>query len=508
MLKMSLKGKVYLVGAGPGDAGLITLKGMESLRRAEVIVYDYLANPSLLQEADPEAKRIYVGKTGRRHTLEQGEINALLAREAGKGKVVVRLKGGDPFVFGRGSEEALYLRAKGIPFEVVPGITSGIAGPAYAGIPVTHRGLSSSVTFITGHEDPSKEESALDWEALARLGTLVFYMGVGNLPKIVEKLTFCGRPESTPVAVIQWGTTPSQRTVSGTLGDIAKKVKEAGITAPAVTVVGEVAKLRKDLKWFEDRPLFGKRILVTRSRTQASELVRLLEERGAAAIEFPTIEIVPPGSWKQIDGAIKDLFRYDWVIFTSVNGVSLFLHRLMASGKDARSLGPVRIAAIGPATANRLKAFSLQPDLVPSEYRAEAVVEAFQRVGVKGRRILLARAEIARDVIPVALRKLGARVDVLTVYRTVRARGKQNELLSLLKGGKVDAVTFTSSSTVENFVGILGRKNVPLLKGVELASIGPITTETARRLGLKIGIQAMEYTIPGLVKALEEWGGK
>jgi uroporphyrinogen III methyltransferase/synthase len=498
------KGKVYLVGAGPGDAGLITWKGFECLCMADVVVYDYLANPVLLNRGNPKAKRIYVGKTGRRHTLEQDEINALLAREAGKGKVVVRLKGGDPFVFGRGSEEALYLRERGIPFEVVPGVTAGIAAPAYAGIPVTHRGMASSVTFITGHEDPTKEESALDWEALARLGTLVFYMGVGNLGRIVEKLTSCGRPKSTPAAVIQWGTTPEQRTVAGTLGDIAEKVKKAGITAPAITIVGEVVRLRRDLRWFEDRPLFGRRILVTRSRTQASDLVRLLEEKGASVAEFPTIEIVPPKSFKRMDEAIRNLAKYQWVIFTSVNGVSLFLERLMASGKDIRALGQAKIAAIGPATASRLKAFSLQPNLLPSEYRAEAVVEAFRKVRIKGQNILLARAEVARDIIPGALSKLGAKVDVLPVYRTVRSEGKRTELLSLLKEGKVDAVTFTSSSTVENFVGILGKKNVPLLKGVALASIGPITTETARRLGLKISIEAKEYTIPGLVKALEE----
>lgn len=505
---MNSKGKVYLVGAGPGDAGLITVKGMECLKKAEVVVYDHLINPGLIREVDPAAQRIYVGKSGRRHTLEQDEINALLAREAGKGKVVVRLKGGDPFVFGRGSEEALYLKERGIPFEVVPGITSGIAAPAFAGIPVTHRGLASSVTFITGHEDPTKEESALDWESLAKLETLVFYMGVGNLPKIVERLTSYGRPKSTPAAVIQWGTTPEQRTVAGTLGDISERVRKAGITAPAITIVGEVASLRKDLRWFEDRPLFGRRILVTRSRTQASELVRLLEELGASVAEFPTIEIVPPKSYKRIDEAVRNIGSYDWVIFTSVNGVSFFMDRLFALEEDVRKFGKVKIAAIGPATALRLRGYMLGSDLVPKEYRAEAVVEEFKKAGVKGKRVLLARAMVARDVIPVALRKLGAKVDVLTVYRTARAKGKQKELLSLIKDGKVDAVTFTSSSTVENFVGILGRKNTPLLKGVTLASIGPITTETAKRLGLKIGIEAREYTMPGLVRVLEEWSRK
>ncbi|MBX6423319.1 uroporphyrinogen-III C-methyltransferase [Thermosulfurimonas sp. F29] len=497
------KGKVYLVGAGPGDPGLITLKGIKALERAEVVIYDYLANPRLLSHVPEEAERIYVGKKGGHHTLSQEGINRLLVEKALSGRTVVRLKGGDPFIFGRGGEEIEALLEHGIPFEVIPGVTSAFAVPAYAGIPVTHRDYTSTLALVTGHEAEGKEDSAIDWTALSRIGTLIFLMGMKNLPRICENLRKNGRSPETPVVVIQWGTTPRQRVAEGTLEDIVERVKEAGLSAPAIILVGEVARLRKRFRWFEARPLFGKRIVVTRTREQASKLVESLEALGAECLEIPTIRIVPPESFEPLDAALREIESFDWVIFTSQNAVRYFRERLYAAGKDARSLSRARIAVIGTATARALEDVGLKADLIPEEFRAEGLVAAFERVDLKGRRILLPRAEVAREILPERLREMGATVEVVPAYRTVLPEESRRALISALEEG-VDMVTFTSSSTARNFFRLIeGRER--LLENVVLASIGPITSQTLRDLGYPPAVEAREYTIAGLVRAILEY---
>ncbi len=507
-------GTVYLIGAGPGDPGLLTLRGAECLARADVVVYDYLANPVLLRHARPEAERLYVGKQGGGPRTEQQAINALIIERAKAGKSVARLKGGDPFVFGRGGEEAEELAAAGIPFEVVPGVTSAIAAPAYAGIPLTHRDHASSVVFVTGHEDPGKERSRIDWAALATgIDTLVFFMATRTLPEVVGRLLEHGRPPETPVAVVRWGTTPEQETVVGTLADIVEQVRERGIRPPALTVVGEVVRLRERLNWFEDKPLFGRRVVVTRAREQASEFAGALRELGAQAVEFPAIEIRPPESWDEVDAAVDRLAGYDWMVFTSVNGVRFFVERLRAAGRDIRALGPARICAIGPATAAAIEALGLRVDVVPSEYRAEAVVEALDAAagpgGLRGRRVLIPRAAAARDVLPRELSARGALVDVVAAYRTTIPAEAAADVRQLLAEGKIDAVTFTSSSTVRNFVEMLGREAAPaLLARPTVAAIGPVTAETAARHGLRVDLVPESYTIAALTRALVDRLGR
>ena len=497
------KGKVYLVGAGPGDPGLITVKAVKVLKKAEVVIYDYLANPRLLSYAPHEAERIYVGKKGGSHTLSQEGINRLLVEKALEGKIVVRLKGGDPFVFGRGGEEVEALLREGIPFEVVPGITSAFAVPAYAGIPVTHREYTSTLALITGHEAEGKEDSAIDWEALSRLGTLIFLMGMKNLPRICENLIRNGRSPDTPVAVIQWGTTARQRVAEGTLSSIVERVKEVGLSAPAIILVGEVARLREKFRWFETKPLFGKRVIVTRTREQASQLVEALEEVGAEVIEIPTIRIVPPESFEALDKAILEMETFDWVVFTSQNAVKYFRERLWALGRDARVLSRTKIAVIGTATASSLAEVGLRADLIPDEFRAEGLVAAFERMDIAGRKILIPRAEEAREILPQKLREFGGEVLVVPAYRTVLPEESREALISALKEG-VDLITFTSSSTAKNLFKLL-EGHEALLEGVELASIGPITSETLRRLGHLPRIEAKEYTISGLVSAILEY---
>ncbi len=497
---------VYLIGAGPGDPGLITVKGLECVAAADVVVYDYLANPRFLSAARPDAELVYVGKKGFSQHVTQDEISALLVEKAleGGGKVVARLKGGDPFIFGRGGEEALALAEREIAFEVVPGVSSGYAAPAYAGIPVTHRGITTDLAFVTGHEDPTKETSEVRWDKLATaVGTICFFMGVKNLPEIAGRLIENGRDASTPVALVRWGTTPRQEVLTGTLADIAGKAEEAGFKAPAITVVGEVVKLREKLKWFEDKPLFGKTVVVTRSRTQASELTDRLAAAGAEVLEFPTIRITDPDSWEPLDEAVRNLDVYRWVVFTSVNGVEKFFERLREGGRDARALAHAKVAAIGPATAARCASSGVLPDYVPSEYRAEGVLEGFCERGVgEGVRVLIPRALEAREVLPDTLRERGAVVDVVTAYRTVLGSG-ESSVLERLAEGSVDVVTFTSSSTAKNFMKLAeGALGAAGLDGVLVASIGPITSETARRLGLTVGVEAAEYTIPGLVTAI------
>ncbi|MBI2875543.1 MAG: uroporphyrinogen-III C-methyltransferase [Candidatus Tectomicrobia bacterium] len=500
------KGKVYLVGAGPGDPRLVTLKGIECLREAEVVVYDHLASEELLSYAPAEAERIYAGKEGGLHTLSQGEINALILQRAQEGRVVVRLKGGDPFIFGRGGEEGEELAAAGITIEVVPGITSAIAVPAYAGIPVTHRDHTSTIAIITGHEDPTKESSRIQWDKISTgIGTLVFLMGVGNLPHIVEQLIQHGRSPQTPVAVIRWGTTAQQETVVGTLETIVDHVRERQLAPPAITVVGEVVQLRERLNWFERLPLFGRRVVVTRSREQASDLSRRLRRYGAEVLEVPSIQIVPPPSWEEMDRAIASLGHYHWVIFTSANGVRHFFARLLASGKDARALSGLQVCAIGPATAEELQRFGISPDRIPGEYRAEGILEALGGEALAGKRVLLPRAAEAREILPEELRKRGAQVDVVAAYYTVSPGGQPSRLVEMLEHQEVHLVTFTSSSTVRNFVELLPPDRLPaLLAGVQVACIGPITARTARELGLETQIMPQRYTIPDLVEAIVE----
>lgn len=499
------KGRVYLVGAGPGDPGLLTLKGKALLERAEVVIYDYLANEEFLTFAPPEAERIYVGKKGGDHTMRQGDINRLLVEKGGD-HVVVRLKGGDPFVFGRGGEEAQELVAAGIPFEVVPGVTAAIAVPAYAGIPLSHRDYAASMAFITGHEREDKTASKIAWDRLATgVGTLVFFMGVRNLPEICGMLMEHGRSGETPVAVIRWGTTPEQQTVIGTLRDIAARVAAANLKPPAITVVGEVVRLRGELNWFEARPLFGRRIVVTRAREQASEFKAILSELGAHCLEFPTIAIEPPPSWEPLDTAIAHLATYDWVIFTSVNGVRCFMARLRAAGLDGRGLHGLQLAAIGPKTAEALEQVGLRPDLVPGEYRAEAILDGLAGGNLRGKRFLLPRAMVARDVLPDTLRQWGAEIDVLPAYQTVLPRERTTEMLERLRANEIDCLTFTSSSTVGNFFSLFAAETIrPLLESVRIACIGPVTAQTAEGHGLKVDIMPSDYTIAGLVQAISE----
>ena len=497
--------KVYLVGSGPGDPGLITVKGAECIKKADVIIYDHLVSEELLKYAKKDAEIIYVGKQGSRHTLEQDEINDLIVEKTQQDRTVVRLKGGDPFVFGRGGEEAMCLAKKGITFEIVPGITAAIAAPAYAGIPVTHRDYTSTLGLITGHENPEKGGSALPWDKLSTaVGTLGVYMGIKNLPYVVEKLLENGRPKDTPVAVIRWGTTPQQKTVVGTLGDILEKAKD--IAPPAITIIGEVVKLREHLNWFETRPLYGRTVVVTRARDQASDFARELEELGARVIEFPTIKIAEPEDISPLDHAVRNLSKFHWVIFTSVNGVEAFFRRLSHLGMDARELKGVKICAIGPATADEVRKHCLNVDCQPSKYVAEEVLEELKRrEDLRGKRVLMPRADIARSFLPEELNKLGAEAVEVTAYRTVLAEAGDKKLLDRLMAGEVDVVTFTSSSTVRNFVQLIGKENLARLNGkVRFASIGPITTGTAKELGINISMEAKKYTIPGLVEVIEE----
>ncbi len=501
-------GRVYLIGAGPGDPGLFTLRGVACLREADVIVYDYLANPRLLSYAKPGAELIYVGKKGGdADAAPQAEIVRLLIDKALTGKVVARLKGGDPFIFGRGGEEGEELFQAGIPFEVVPGITSAIAVPAYAGIPLTHRDYASSVAILTGHEDPSKQTSVIAWEKVATgIGTLVFLMGCSNLPTIVGKLLEHGRSKETPAAVMHWGTKPEQETVDGTLETIVARTQARGLGPPAVLVVGDVVRLRDRLNWFERRPLFGKRILVTRTREQAGRFGELLEAQGAEVIEVPLIEIAPPTSWEPLDHAIKHLEIYRWVIFTSANGVDAFFRRLRELRQDARRLGSAQICAIGSATADALERYAVIADLVPAEFRAEGIVEALKPYDLTGAKILLPRAEVARDLLPKDLEQRGTTVDVVPVYRTVQSSIAGDILKPLLRDRKIDLVTFTSSSTVTNFVEALAQEDLKVLcEGVRVACIGPITQETAERYGLPIDVVPARYTIPSLVDAIVQY---
>jgi uroporphyrinogen III methyltransferase/synthase len=496
------RAKVYLIGAGPGDPKLLTIRGAEALARADVVVYDRLVHPSILRHARPDAEMIYVGKASSQHTMKQEDINRLLVEKAKEGKVVARLKGGDPFVFGRGGEEAKEMVSENIAFEEIPGITSAIAVPAYAGIPVTHRKMCSALGIITGHEDPNKTESSIHWDKISTgIDTLVFLMGVENLPNIVSRLTANGRPAETPVALIRWGTRAEQETLVGTLETIVSQVEETGFKSPAVTIVGEVVSLREQLRWFDNRPLFGKKIIVTRSREQASALTEKLEELGAEVIEFPVIKIVAIADFGL---RISDLVQkpWDWIVFTSANGVKTFVEQLFEHSLDVRALASAKLAAIGPATAAALENYGLRADFVPSEFVAEAVVDQFPE-DPAGKHILLARAKEARDVLPEKLKEMGANVTVAPIYETIVESTESDRVRELLDSGEIDAVTFTSSSTVNNFVRLLGETKLP--ETVTVACIGPITAETANQLTITPDIVADEYTIDGLVSALVDY---
>ncbi len=498
------KGYVYLVGAGPGDPKLITIKGSECIAKAEVLVYDRLASRRLLRLARPECEMIYVGKSPDRHTLRQEEINQLLVDKGLEGKIVTRLKGGDPFVFGRGGEEAEALLDAGIQFEVVPGITSAIAVPAYAGIPVTHRDLTTSFAVVTGHEDPTKNETTIHWDHLAQShGTLVFLMGMSNLPLIAEKLMANGKKPTTPVGIIQWGTRPEQRTLVGQLDTIAAEVKEQGFTNPSIIIVGEVVTLREKLQWFEKKPLFGQRIVVTRARHQASELSQAIEDLGGEAWEFPMIEIAPPTDNNYLIKVINNLKCFQWLVFTSVNGVEGFFAELKNQKRDVRDLVDIEIVAIGPATQVAIEQRGLRASYVPEEYRAEKIIEGLSGRITSGQRLVLARAEEARDVLPKFLKAMGVDVWDVPVYKTVIGSANREELKGLLRDKEIHSVTFTSSSTVRNFVSLIDG-DVSLLDNVSLYSIGQITSATAQELGLTIYKEAAQSTICGLVQTLLE----
>ena len=489
-----MPGTVYLVGAGPGDAGLMTRRAIELIAAADAILYDRLIPPGALDGASADAELRYVGKQPGGHSHTQEEINALLVELGQAGRTVVRLKGGDPFVFGRGGEEAQALAAAGVPFEVVPAVTAGIAAPAYAGIPVTHRDDASAVAFVTGHEDPEKPESALDWPALAAFpGTLVLYMGIKNLERIADSLVAAGRPASEPVAVVERGTLPGQRTVVGTLADIARRVSDAGIRPPAITLVGSVARLRGELEWLERRPLFGRSVVVTRARAQASGLAARLSDLGAQVVETPAIRIRPRTD-PDIAAAIGRLHEYALVCVTSPNGAGLLMDAVEQAGLDARAFAGVTVAAIGPGTSAELMRRGIRADVVPPRSVAESLVEALESVSVYRRRVLVARASEARDVLPDALRERGAQVDVLPLYDTV---AEPLTDVQLKASEAADYVTFTSSSTVRFYTEAGGRVN-----GARVVSIGPVTSTTARELGLPVDVEAERHDIDGLVDAL------
>ncbi len=530
-----MKGKVYLVGAGPGDIGLLTIKGLKCLKKADVVVYDFHLNAQVLNYINHDAEFIYAGKRGGHHTMTQDEINAVLVQKAKEGKRICRLKGGDPFVFGRGGEEAEALWKEGIEFEVVPGVSSAIAAPAYAGIPLTHRLFSSSFAVIPGYEDATKKESAIEWSKLATgVGTLVFLMGVKNVDLIAQKLIENGRSPDTPVAIVRWGTRPDQKTIVGTLKNIAALVKEKHIKPPAVMVVGDVVKLRESLKWYEKKPLFGQRILVTREHAEGFEP---LEELGAEIIEFPTIEIVPPERYDELDISIDKINAYNWLIFTSRNGVKYFFKRFFEKERDIRDLSGIKICTIGTKTAQELKKYGLKVDLVPDEFRAEGLIETIIHVSsvqktsaahpalahggtegvvlpdplitppefLRGMRFLLPRAEKAREIFPEKVRELGGEIDVPVAYRTIKPEFRGKRLRRFLREGKITIATFTSAATFHNLREIMGNDAEELLRGVAIAVIGPVTAEAVEKAGLRVDIMPREATIEAMVEEIIHW---
>ena len=501
-------GVVYLIGAGPGDADLISVKGAEILKKADVVIYDYLVNEKLLDYCKEECEKIYVGKKAKDHTLTQDEINELLVKKTQADKTVARLKGGDPFVFGRGGEEAFFLSKNNIKFEIIPGVTASIAASAYAGIPFTHRGLASTATMITGHEDPTKENGQIEWEYLAKLsGTLSFYMGMNNLEIITKKLIEFGKPEDTPAAIIRWGTLNKQETVTGELCTIAEIAKDEKITAPAIIIIGNVLSLRDDLRWFDNRPLFGKRIIVTRSRSQVSTLTKKLEELGTDVIEFPTIAIKPIKNNLELKKALENINKFSWIMFTSENSVNIFFENLLISDYDIRILKDIKIAVIGGQTGEALLKFGIKADLIPDKFTSEGIIEKIRKLNLslENKEILIPGSEIARSYLPEALAQMGAKITTITLYNNEIPEYEKKEIDKIFNR-KIDLVTFTSSSTVTNFVDIMkSYSNERVLKEIRGASIGPITSETAKGQGIKIGLEAETHTIECLVDTIKDY---
>ena len=513
-----MNGKVYIVGAGPGDIGLLTVKGLKCLQKAEVVVYDLHLNAQVLNYVNHYAEFIYAGKRGGRHTMTQDEINRVMIEKAKQGKIICRLKGGDPFVFGRGGEEAEALSKEGIEFEIVPGVSSAVAAPAYAGIPLTHRLYSSSFAVVPGYEDAAKGETSINWEKLATgVGTIVFLMTVKNIALVCQRLIENNRNPETPVAVIRWGTRPDQTTIVGNLRNIPDLVKEKDIKPPAVMVVGDVVKLREHLKWYEKKPLFGQRILVTRKHSGEFEL---LEELGAEIIEFPTIEIVPPITWDELDKSIDKIETYNWLIFTSANGIRFFFKRFFERDKDIRELKGIKICAVGSKTALEVKKYGMKVDLVPEEFNAEGLVEAFLKEHreqnlptgqagtehrLKGLKILLPRAEVAREIFPEKVKEMGGEIDIATAYRAVTPEIHGKRLNRFLKEGKISIATFTSAATFNNFMSIMDHDAHGLLRGVAIAVIGPVTARAVEKAGLKVSIMPKQATIEAMIQGIIEW---
>lgn len=499
-------GHVSLLGAGPGDPELVTLRALRKLEHADVILYDALVHPDLLAHARPDAELVFVGKRAGRASERQSSINARLIEAAQRGKRVVRLKGGDPYLFGRGSEEAEALARAGIPFDVVPGVASPMAASAFTGISLTHRSLASSVAYVTATESVEKDESAHDWSKLATATqTIVFFMGLRKLGSLMERLIQHGRDPSTPAAVVSNASLPSQRTVIGTIADIDRRAHEAGLEMPALTIVGSVVSLHEELRWFERLPLFGKRVLITRPEGQSDEMAQALRDQGAEPLELPTVRIVAASDPERLASFVRRAGDYDWAVFTSVNGVEAFFSVCDREALDARVLGGVKVAAIGPATSAALWKRGVRADVVPSEYRGEAVADAIRaREGeLAHKRILIARAEVAREVMPRMLRDAGATVDVVAAYRTLPAEpARFAEIARLLREGAIDVIAFTSSSTVERLIEGLGEGGSALVRRARVAAIGPITADTAARLDAPAAVVASEYTAAGLVQAL------
>lgn len=501
-------GKVYLVGAGPGDPALITLRGAEVLAQADVVLFDALAHPALLHHA-PNAQHVFVGKRGGAPSVRQETILQRLVQEATEGRVVARLKGGDPYLFGRGSEEAEHLARHEIPFEVVPGVPSPLAATAYAGISLSHRHLASSIAYVTASESPTKDESSHDWEKLATgTETLVLFMARRRLSEMMDRLMAHGRPPDTPAAAIESASLPRQRTLRGTVSTIAAQVQDAAFGTPTLIVVGNVVALRDKLRWYDTQPLFGKRVLVTRPPEQSHAFAKLLREAGAEPVLAPTVAIEPPIDPSAVHDAIEQLGHYDWVLFTSQNGVHRFFQALEDAKVDARRFGNARIGCIGPATERVLATYGLRSDVVPKVFRGEALAEAVQVMhggSMDGSAVLIPRAERAREVLPEMLRSAGATVQVVPTYRTVRL---QPPIRQLLEAGAVDIITFTASSTVASFCDAVGPDAAELTKGTTVASIGPVTSETAKQAGLDVTVSSDEYTLPGLIDAMKTHFGR
>ena len=499
-------GKIILIGAGPGDVSLLTLQGKSWLQKAEVILYDHLVNEDLLRFTQKKTEIFYVGKKEGVASLEQEKINSLLIKKAQEGKVVVRLKGGDPFIFGRGGEEIQAAKKSNIPFLVVPGVTSVTGVAAYAGIPLTHRHLSSTLSVITGSNEKNQGDIHIDWEKIAsRSGTLVFLMGARKLPLIVEKLMKFGKSPDTPIAVIQWGTTARQKTWKGTLSTIGEKTSKEKISPPALTIIGEVVNLKPEIEWYEHLPLFGKSIVVTRKGDQAEGMIERLGELGAEPVFFPVIETVAPEDWATLDEALNNISRYDGLIFTSVNGVRFFFQRLKETQQDIRNLKNLRVYTIGPKTAEAVRDLGICVDVVPEDFVAESLIESIGKEKITGQRFLIPRATIAREILPETLRDMGAQVDIAPAYQTVLPKPKSDAFSKRLQSGDIDVLTFTSSSTVKNFLELTGKSLFEKVKKTRIACIGPITAETAKNAGLNVDILPKEYTVPALLEAIEDY---